>query len=62
MREREVDQTLVVTKVHTDDNLADMFTKVLDRIPFDKLRKLMMNLLVRLATMVMPRARRSRAS
>ena len=57
-----MDQTLVVTKVHTDDNLADMFTKVLDRIPFDKLRKLMMNLLVRSATMVMPRARRARAS
>ena len=33
VREREVDGTLVVTKVHTDDNLADMFTKVLDRIP-----------------------------
>ena len=44
------------------DNLADMFTKVLDRIPFVKLRKLVLNVVVRAATMVMPRARRSRAA
>ena len=52
----------MVTKVHTDDNLADMFTKVLDRVPFVKLRKLVLNIVVRAATMVMPRARWSHAT
>ena len=58
VREREDDETLVVTKVATADNLADMFTKVLDPIPFLKLRKVVMNTLVRAATAVVPRARR----
>ena len=48
---------LAVEKVHTDDNLADTFTKVLDRTPYTKLRRLVMNLLVRAATAVVPRAR-----
>ena len=62
MRELRRAGETILSKVHTGSNVADMFTKVLDRIPFDKLRKLMMNLLVRSATMVMPRARRARAS
>ena len=47
-----------MTKVGTADNLADMFTKVLDRVPFEKLRKLTMNILVRSATLVSPRSMR----
>ena len=58
VREREDDDTLAVEKVDTDDNLSDMFTKVLDRTPYTKLRKLVMNLLVRSATAAVPRARR----
>ena len=58
VRERENDATLAVEKVHTDDNLSDMFTKVLDRTPYTKLRKQVMNLLVRSATATVPRARR----
>ena len=58
VRERENDGTLAVEKVHTDDNLSDMFTKVLDRTPYTKLRKLVMNLLVRSVTATVPRARR----
>ena len=37
----------MVEKVLTDDNLADMFTKVLDRVPFVKLRRLTLNLVIR---------------
>ena len=62
VREREDEGTLVVTKVPTEDNLADMFTKVLDRIPFVKLRRLVMNLLVRSVTAVTPRANRRKTS
>ena len=58
VREREDDDTLAVEKVHTDDNLSDMFTKVLDRTQYTKLRKLVMNLLVRSATASVPRAKR----
>ena len=45
VREREADGTLVVTKISTNDNLADIFTKALARNPFTKLRKLVMNIL-----------------
>ena len=61
MRERENDDTLVCLKIPTESNLADMFTKVLDRTPFVKLRKLVMNLLVRAATAVVPRANRRKS-
>ena len=40
VREREIEGHLRLEKVGTDDNLADMFTKVLDRVPFDKFRRL----------------------
>ena len=61
MREREVEGEIIVTKVHTDDNLADMFTKVLDRTPYAKLRGLVRNIVVRAASAVVPRSRRTRA-
>ena len=41
---------------------ADMLTKVLDRVPFVKLRRLVMNLLVRSVTAMVPRANRRRNS
>ena len=50
MREREVEGELAVTKCDTADNLADMFTKVLDSVPFAKLHKLVMNTVLRAAT------------
>ena len=50
---------LVVTKVDTKSNLADMFTKVLDCVPFEYLRQQTMNLFVRAVTACIPRARRS---
>ena len=61
VREREVEGEIAVTKVDTSDNLADMFTKVLDAVPFGKLRKLVMNTVLRAATYIVPRARRERA-
>ena len=61
VRERENDDTLVCLKIPTESNLADMFTKVLDRTPSVKLRKLVMNLLVRAATAVVPRANRRKS-
>ena len=62
VREREVQGVLVVEKVPTEDNLADMFTKVLDRIPFVKLRRLTLILVIRAASAVAPRSRRDRVS
>ena len=62
VREREVEGYLRVTKLHTSENLADLFTKVLDREPFTTLRRGVMNILVRAATMVLPRARRMAAA
>ena len=62
MREREADGTLAVTKVPTADNLADMFTKALARDPFTKLRRLVLNILVRGISAPLPRARRIAAS
>ena len=59
VRGREADRTLAVTKVPTADNLADMFTKSLDRDPFTKLRKLVLNILVKGILAPVPRARRA---
>ena len=50
IRDREADEEIVVVKVHTDDNLADLLTKPLHALPYAKLRRGIMNLLVRLAT------------
>ena len=50
-----------VKYVATDENTADVFTKILDRVPFTKLRKLVMNLLVRSVTAVVPRANRRKS-
>ena len=58
----EADGTLVVTKVDTNDNLADLFTKALARDPFTKLRKLVMNILAHGVVAPVPRARRIAAS
>ena len=44
VREREAQGTSKVTKVDTSDNLADMFTKILARDPFELLRALTMQL------------------
>jgi hypothetical protein len=62
VRERETDKTLAVNKVPTADNLADMFTKALDRDPFTKLRKLVMNIMIMGVKAPVPRARRIAAS
>jgi len=61
VRGREADGTLTVTKVDTLDNLADLFTKALDAIPFTKLSKLVLNVLARGAIYLIPRARRATA-
>ena len=45
VREREVEGHHTVTKCDTSDNLADLLTKALDPIPFDKLRRLVLNIL-----------------
>ena len=63
MREREVTSDLEVTKVGTEDNIADILTKVLlDRVPFTKLRRLLLNLVVAATSCSFPRSRRSRAA
>ena len=62
VRERETDKTLAVNKVPTADNLADMFTKALDRDPFTKLRKLVMNIMIMGVKAPVPHARRIAAS
>ena len=51
----------VPTRPGTSDNLADLFTKVLDRVPFEKLRGLTMNLLACAVRFLGPRAKRGRA-
>ena len=58
VREREIAGELEVTKVATEDNISDMLTKGLDRVPFVKLRRLLMNLVVRTPLAVVPRLRR----
>ena len=62
VREREIAGELEVTKVATEDNISDMLTKGLDRVPFVKLRRLLMNLVVRAPSAVVPRLRRQRQS
>ena len=62
VREREWAEELVVTKIHTSENLADMFTKVLDRDPYEKLRRLVMQLVrvgVTMMNMLSPKHRRA---
>ena len=58
VREREVEGHHTVTKCDTADNLADLLTKALDPIPYDKLRRLVLNILAVGAISPVPRARR----
>jgi hypothetical protein len=62
--EFNVDAANVITLVHNfiADNLADMFTKALDRDPFTKLRKLVMNIMIMGVKAPVPHARRIAAS
>ena len=60
MRERDIEGHLRLEKVGTDDNLADMFTKVLDRVPFEKFRRLVMNVLATGVQYLAPRGKRPR--
>ena len=62
VREREVEGELLVDKVASAENLADMFTKALPRVPFQYLRHQVMNLMARGAVLPVPRARRIAAS
>ena len=57
--EREAASVLRVTKISTLDNLADMFTKVLDRIPFTKFKRLVLNILAMGASWSVPRKHRA---
>ena len=61
MREREIEGHLNLEKVASADNLADMFTKALDRIPFEKLRNLVVNLLVSGVWFLGPHGKRARS-
>ena len=61
VREREIEGHLRLEKVGTDDNLADMFTKVLDRAPFEKFRRLVMNVLLNGIQYLAPRGKRPRS-
>ena len=61
VRERDAAGILAVTKVSTHDNLADLFTKALDRDPFVKLSRLVLNVLAKGAIYLVPRARRATA-
>ena len=56
--QREVEGHHVVTKVDTLDNVADLLTKALDPVPFDKLRRMLLNILAVGAIYPVPRARR----
>ena len=60
VRERETEGHLRLEKVASEDNLADIFTKALDRIPFEKLRKLVVNLLFSGVSYLAPRGKRPR--
>ena len=57
VRDREAAEELVVTKVRTNDNLADMLTKSLDPTPYSKLRRELMNLKVRSVSCPRPKRR-----
>ena len=58
VREREVEGHHVVTKLDTLDNVADLLTKALDPVPFDRLRRMLLNVLAVGAIYPVPRARR----
>ena len=58
VREREVEGHHAVTKVDTLDNVADLLTKALDPTPFDRLRRMLLNVLAIGAIYPVPRARR----
>ena len=60
-RAREIEGHLRLEKVGTDENLADVFTKVLDRIPFEKFRRLVMNVLLGGVQYLAPRGKRPRS-
>mgnify|MGYP005711840753 CR=1 FL=1 len=60
VREREIEGHLELDKVPTEDNLADMMTKALDRVPFEKLKKLTMNILAAGVWFLSPRGKRPR--
>ena len=60
VRERDLEGHLKIDKVPTEDNLADMLTKVLDRVPFEKLRRGVMNLLASGVWFLSPRGKRTR--
>ena len=60
VRERDIEGHLKIDKVPTEDNLADMLTKVLDRVPFEKLRRGVMNLLASGVWFLSPRGKRTR--
>ena len=60
MRERDIEGHLKIDKVPTEDNLADMLTKVLDRVPVEKLRRGVMNLLASGVWFLSPRGKRTR--
>ena len=47
-----------MTKVDTLENVADLLTKALDPAPFEKLRRLLLNVLAIGAIFPVPRARR----
>ena len=50
VREREADGSMVVTKIHTCNNLGDMFTKVLAYVQYNKQAPLVLNVLAKGAT------------
>ena len=58
VREREWEGHHTVTKIDTLDNIADLLTKALDPTPFEKLRRLLLNVLAVGAIYPVPRARR----
>ena len=59
VRERDVEGVHVVTKIGTKNNLADLFTKGLDRETFTRLAKRVMNMIIHGITRILPRARRA---
>ena len=62
LRERVGEGHVVLHHIPTADQPADLLTKPLDRVPFVKLRRLLMNVIVRAGSAVVPRARRARAA
>ena len=59
VRERDVQGHHVVTKIGTKNNLADLFTKGLDRETFTHLAKRVLNIIIQGITRIIPRARRA---